>query len=121
LQTCGTTASGSNDTWKLGNIAKSAPDGLYGPGWWDIDMGLRRTFTVIERPTLHLSFQLEADTSNVTNSTFFNIANNSNNTASWNNNCTPQAISCNSGYGAVIGQNPAIKPRDWQFAGRFRF
>ena len=121
LQTCGTTASGSNDTWKLGNIAKSAPDGLYGPGWWDIDMGIRRTFTVIERPTLHLSFQLEADASNVTNSTFFNIANNSNNTAAWNNNCTPQAISCNSGYGAVIGQNPAIKPRDWQFAGRFRF
>ena len=122
----GTGAAGDTYTWKLGNIAKSAPDGLYGPGWWDIDMGIRRTFTVLERPTLHLTFQLEADATNVTNSTFFNIASttgssNNNNAAQWYNNCTPTAVSCNSAYGAISGQNTQIKPRDWQFAGRFRF
>jgi hypothetical protein len=124
LQTCGVTGSGApNDTWKLGNIASSAPDGLTGPGWWDVDLGIRRTFTVVERPSLHLTFQLEADTQNATNSTFFNINAGSNNTASWENNCNPQSTNstCNFAYGGITGQNTQIKPRDWQFAGRFRF
>jgi len=121
LQTCSAGLAPSA-TWKLGNIASSAPDGLYGPGWWDIDIGIRRTFTVIEKPGLHLTFQVEADTQNATNSTFFNInGSGSNNTATWENNCTGQSTSCNTGYGSVTGQNKQIPPRDWQFAGRFRF
>jgi len=115
-QSCGT---GSiYGTWKLGNVANTAPDGLYGPGWWDIDLGIRRTFTVIERPTLHLTFQVEGDIINATNSTFFNIS-----STSWNNNCSAQSIAsnCNLAYGAVGGQNVQIPPRDMQFAGRFRF
>ena len=101
-----------------------APDGLTGPGWWDIDLGIRRTFTVVERPSLHLTFQIEADTQNATNSTFFNInGGGSNNTASWQNNCNPQSTTsnCNLAYGGITGQNRQIPPRDWQFAGRFRF
>jgi len=123
LQTCSAGLAPSA-SWKLGNIASSAPDGLYGPGWWDIDLGIRRTFTVIERPSLHLTFQLEADTQNATNSTFFNInGGGSNNTASWENNCNPQSTTsnCNLAYGGITGQNKQIPPRDWQFAGRFRF
>jgi hypothetical protein len=123
LQTCAAGLAPSA-TWKLGNIAKSAPYGLFGPGWWDIDLGLRRTFTVVERPSLHLTFQVEADTQNATNSTFFNInGGGSNNTASWNNNCNAQSSpsTCNFAYGGVTGQNKQISPRDWQFAGRFRF
>lgn len=103
--TCGGTTE-PNTTFKLGNIANSAPDGLHGPGWWDVDMGLRRTFNVRETATLHLTFQLEADVDNATNSTFFNLS-----SASWGN----------SAYGTISGQNKSIQPRDWQFAGRFRF
>ena len=55
----------------------AAPDGLYGPGWWDMDLGLRRTFTVRETATLHLTFQVEADVINATNSTFFNLSSHS--------------------------------------------
>jgi hypothetical protein len=90
----------------MGNIARSAPDGLTGPGWWDIQLGLRRTFNVRETATLHLTFQVEADVDNATNSTFFNLS-----SASWDS----------SPYGLVSGQNKSIQPRDWQFAGRFRF
>jgi hypothetical protein len=128
-QTCGVTGSsgqgGSSiySTYKLGNIASSAPDGLYGPGWWDMDLGIRRTFTVIERPTLHLTFQVEGDVINATNSTFFNTYTSSGKVP-WENTCNSQSSisSCNNlAYGTVTGQNIQIPSRDWQFAGRFRF
>jgi hypothetical protein len=103
--TCGGTAE-PNTTFKLGNIARTAPDGLKGPGWWDMDLGIRRTFNVRETATLHLTFEFVADVTNATNSTFFNIA-----STSWGN----------SAYGTIGGQNKQILPRDWQFEGRFRF
>ena len=102
--TCGTL--GAHNTYKLGNISRSGADGLHGPGWWDIDLGLRRTFNVRETATLHLTFQVEADVDNATNSTFFNLS-----SAAWSN----------ANYGVVSGQNQSVPPRDWQFAGRFRF
>jgi hypothetical protein len=105
--TCGGTAE-PNVTYKLGNISRNAPDNLHGPGWWDIDTGIRRTFNVRETATLHLTFQFEADVTNTTNSTFFNLAGSG---GSWDN----------AAYGTVGGQNKSILPRDWQFAGRFRF
>jgi hypothetical protein len=94
-------------SYKLGNIARNAPDGLHGPGWWNINLGMRRTFMLRETATLHLSFQLEADVTNTTNSTFFNVGS----AAGWDN----------SNYGEMSGQNQQAPPRDWQFAGRFRF
>jgi hypothetical protein len=93
-------------TYKTGNVARSAPDGLHGPGWWDVDLGIRRTFNVRETATLHLTFQVEADVTNTTNSTFFNFSG-----SGWENNS----------FAYVNGQNQQIVPRDWQFAGRFRF
>ena len=95
-------------TYKLGNIARNAPDGLHGPGWWDVDLGIRRTFNVRETATMHLTFQIEADVTNTTNSTFFNLGGSG---SGWDT----------STYGEVSGQNQQIPPRDWQFAGRFRF
>ena len=103
--TCGTTTE-PNTTFKIGNLARSAPYGLHGPGWWDIDLGLRRSFNVRETATLHLTFEFEADVTNATNSTFFNIASTTWDTAA---------------FGQVGGQNQNVQPRDWQFAGRFRF
>jgi hypothetical protein len=102
---CGATTE-PNTTFKLGNVARTAPYGLTGPGWWDIQLGLRRTFNVRETATLHLTFQVEADVDNATNSTFFNLS-----SSTWDT----------SAFGLIGGQNKSIQPRDWQFAGRFRF
>jgi hypothetical protein len=43
---------------------------------------------------------------NATNSTFFNLS-----SSTWDT----------SAFGLIGGQNKSIQPRDWQFAGRFRF
>jgi hypothetical protein len=102
---CGGTTE-PNTTFKIGNAARTAPYGLTGPGWWDIQLGLRRTFNVRETATLHLTFQVEADVDNATNSTFFNLS-----SSNWDS----------STFGLISGQNKSIQPRDWQFAGRFRF
>lgn len=105
---CGNTNS-PTATWKLGNVARSAADGVYLPGWWDVDMGIVRTFNVRETATLHLTFQVRADVTNLTNSTFFNVA-----SQQWN-------TSASAAYGTIGGQNQNVQPRDWQFQGRFRF
>jgi hypothetical protein len=102
----GGSTSEPNTSYKIGNVGRTAPFGLTGPGWWDVDLGIRRTFNVRETTRLHLTFQVEADVTNATNSTFFNLS-----SSQWNN----------SAYGYISGQNQQIKPRDWQFAGRFRF
>jgi len=61
---------------------------------------------VRETATLHLTFQVEADVFNATNSTFFNLS-----SSTWDS----------SAFGLISGQNKSIQPRDWQFDGRFRF
>ena len=106
--TCGS-VSEPNITTKIGNVARSAPDGLHGPGWWDVQMGLRRTFNIHESAKANITFQFEADVDTLFNSTFFNI-----NSTAW------QGIG-NTSFGQVNGQNRSIPPRDFQFAGRFRF
>lgn len=111
----------NSGSYKLGNVARSAPDGIRGPGWKDMDLGLRRTFDVRNTETLHLTFQLEADVTNVTNSTYFSLATNA---TEWNTCAagltTIQQCAANA-YGTIGGQNASVPPRDWQFAGRFRF
>jgi hypothetical protein len=109
------------NSYKLGNIARSAPDGLRGPGWKDLDLGIRRTFTVRDTESVHLTFQVEADVTNVTNSTYFVLATGA---TQWNTcaaGLTTIAQCAANAYGTIGGQNPAVPPRDWQFAGRFRF
>jgi hypothetical protein len=108
-------------SYKLGNVARSAPYGLTGPGYWDVDLGIRRTFLMHESSALKLTFQLEADVINVTNSTFFSLAGGN---SGWGV-CPPNVTNttqCSAlAFGTVGGQNGAVPPRDWQFAGRFRF
>ena len=106
--TCGGTAPNGepNQTPKLGNVARTGPDGLTGPGWWSVTMGVRRTFNIRETARLHLTFEFEGDVDNVTNSTFFNVA-----STKWGA----------ADFATISGQNQNVKPRDWQFIGRFRF
>ena len=124
--TCATnTTPEPNTSFKLGNVARTAPYGLTGPGWWDIDLGLRRTFNIRETATLHLTFQIEADVTNATNSTFFNVGS----TTPTINGAAGSSVasaggegwSSPSSFGTTSSQNQSIQPRDWQFAGRFRF
>jgi hypothetical protein len=124
--TCTTNATAEpNTSFKIGNVARSAPYGLYGPGWWDIDLGLRRTFNILETASWHLTFQIEADVSNATNSTFFNVGST---TPTINGAASSSVASAGgegwsspSSFGTVNSQNQQIQPRDWQFEGRFRF
>jgi hypothetical protein len=119
---------GSGSTTLIGNAPATAPYGLTGPGWWDIDMGIRRTFSILERANLHLTFEVEGDVINTTNSTFFNIggfnSNGNNSSQSWAV-CNPGATTlqlCSAlAFGSITGQNQNVPPRDWQFSGRFRF
>jgi hypothetical protein len=129
--TCGTTngstgAAGDytgaqfNPTWKIGNITNSGAYGVTGPGYWDLDLGIRRIFNIRETTNEHLTFQVEADVINVTNSTFFTLATGG---TGWNV-CQPGQtyLTCGvAAYGTIGGQNSSVPPRDWQFAGRFRF
>jgi hypothetical protein len=112
------------NTVKIGNIARSAPYGLYGPGWWDLDLGIRRTFSVVERGTMHVTFEVEGDVINSTNSTFFTL---SPTATQYNPNACAAGVAatvsnCGQlGFGTVGGQNNNVPPRDWQLAGRLRF
>lgn len=61
------TASGSPYAYTFGDAARTAPFGMYGPGNYDIDISLRRSFGITERA--HMTF--EGDLYNVTNHTQF--------------------------------------------------
>jgi hypothetical protein len=115
---------GNLQTVKIGNIARSAPYGLYGPGWWDLDLGIRRTFSLMERGNQHITFEVEGDVINTTNSTFFTL---SSTATQYNPNPCAAGVAatvsnCGQlGFGTVGGQNNNVPPRDWQLAGRLRF
>ena len=107
-------------SFTLGNVARSAPYGITGPGWKDLDLGIRRTFQVRETASYHVTFQLEADVINATNSTYFTLASGATGWGTCAAGATVQSCSA-ANYGTIGGQNSAVPPRDWQFAGRFRF
>jgi hypothetical protein len=52
----------------FGNLARTAPDGLYGPGNYNIDISLRRTFGLRYEG---VKLMLEGDLYNLTNHTQF--------------------------------------------------
>jgi hypothetical protein len=56
-------------THAFGNAARTAPFGLYGPGNYDIDISLRRSFAIPHFERSH--HLLEGDLYNVTNHTQF--------------------------------------------------
>jgi hypothetical protein len=96
------TATGSPYAYTFGNAARTAPFGMYGPGSYDVDVSLRRVFTMPKFERAHLT--LEADLYNVTNKvTFGGIG-----TAFGSSN-----------FGQVSTQ--ANLPRDAQLSGRFEF
>jgi hypothetical protein len=94
------TASGSPYAYTFGDAARTAPFGMFGPGNYDIDISLRRNFSVTERA--HLT--LEGDLYNLTNHTQFMVGG----TAFGSSN-----------FGTVSGQ--ANSSRDAQLSMRLEF
>ncbi len=82
-----------------GNAARSAADGVFGMGYYDVDMGLKRLFPIYQQWTL----QVEADMSNVTNHTVW---------------ASPSGAVANSSYGLITGTANGYAPRHVQLAAR---
>lgn len=88
------------NTLQIGDVARTAPYGLFGPGGYNIDAGLSRTFHFTERT----NFVFNAEAFNVTNTVHF---------GGIDTNPT------SSTFGTVGRQSNS--PRDWQFSGRVNF
>jgi hypothetical protein len=95
------TEANSPYAYTFGDAARTAPFGMYGPGNYDIDISLRRTFNLpVER--FHLTF--EGDLYNLTNHTQFTVGGTAFGSAS---------------FGTVSGQ--ANSSRDAQLSLRLEF
>ena len=89
-----------NKVYQVGNLARSGAYNLFGPGGFDLDNSLRRSFKIKEG----MSFVFEADSFNVTNAVHFGVA--STNVSSGS-------------FGTINRQSNSA--RDWQFSGRITF
>jgi hypothetical protein len=94
----------------LGNTARTAPYGLRGPGNYDIDGDLRRTFDLWKDG--RVKFIFEASVFNAVNHVWFGS---SASTADGSIGSTTGSSS----FGAVTGQSNS--PRQWQMAGHVTF
>jgi hypothetical protein len=85
-----------------GTAARVGADGVYGMGFYDVDMSLKRSFPIYESWRL----QFEADMSNVTNHVVWG---------------SPNGTVGGSTYGEITGLNTFISPRDVQLSMRLNF
>ncbi|MBB5066594.1 TonB-dependent receptor [Granulicella mallensis] len=86
----------------IGDAPRSAPFGLRGPGVYNLNMGLRRSFQIADNS----SFIFGVDCQNVTNKVTFSGINTVVNSAS---------------FGTVSSATSNSGSRDFQFSGRIRF
>lgn len=86
--------------YQIGDVPRTAPYGLFGPGGYNIDAGLQRTFRITEQ----MNFAFTAEAFNVTNTVQFGGINTN---------------ASSSGFGTVSRQTNSA--RDWQFSGRLNF
>jgi carboxypeptidase family protein len=85
--------------YTYGNAGRNS---LRGPGYTDVDFSLFRNFTFLERYT----FQFRAESFNLFNHP--NFAN-------------PDSTVEDSNFGKITSINSSSSPREWQFAGTFKF
>jgi len=98
------------DGMVIGNAGRTAPYGLRGPGNYNIDGNLRRTFDLWKNE--RVKFIFEASVFNAVNHVWFGSAAS---TADGSIGSTTGSSS----LGVVTGQ--ANSPRQWQFAGHINF
>ena len=87
----------------FGNTARTAPYNIYGPGNYNLDISLRRSFALHLGESSRLS--LQADLYNVTNHTQFTVA---------------SAVFGNAAFGQVSGTQANTR-RSAQLSGRIDF
>ncbi len=100
--------------YELGDTARTAPYGLRGPGNYNIDASLRRTFDLWKSE--NVKFIFEASVFNAVNHVWFGSAATTADGSigsSFTTNTAPSSL------GVVAGQ--ANNPRQWQFAGHINF
>lgn len=110
-----------NNTYQVGNVPATGGFNVFGPGYWEVDGGLSRTFKIRE----DLSFVFAAQVENLTNHFSFNLPTKGSNTtinqvvkgAGPNGNGVGTNTKSNFGTLTNSGQGP----RDWQFNGKFVF
>jgi hypothetical protein len=100
------TAFTATPAYMFGNAARTAPYGIYGPGNYQLDISLRRTFPIYKRASL----LFEGDMFNVTNHTFFAVSAGS---LAYTNSTT--------NMGSISGINSNSASRDMQFAAKLQF
>jgi hypothetical protein len=101
-----------NGGFVIGNAARTAPFGLRGPGNYDIDNSLRRTFDLWNKE--NVKFVFEANVFNATNHVWFgSTSTNASSSIGQTFGSTTTLL------GSVSGQ--ANNPRQWQFAGHINF
>jgi hypothetical protein len=110
-----------SNEYVIGDLARTAPYGLRGPGNYNIDGSLRRTFDLWKDG--RVKFVFEASVFNAVNHVWFGSTS-STADGSINSSVTgPQTVS------GVVEQSPALgtvagqanNPRQWQFAGHINF
>jgi hypothetical protein len=86
--------------YTYGNVARTAPDGLFAPKVQEVDLNVRREFPIHEA----VRFSLQGDVFNVSNSVYFSA---------------PNTTLDSTSYGYLTAQ--ANQPRKWQFSARLSF
>lgn len=106
-----------NKTYQVGNAPATGAYHVFGPGSWQVDGGLSRTFKIHE----NLSFVFAAQVSNLTNHFNFGGPNTTINKVV--NGAGPNGNGLGTNTGSAFGTlgNSGTGPRDWQFNGKFVF
>ena len=105
-------------TYMIGNATRTAPYGLRGPGNYNIDGSLRRSFNVWNKE--NVKFVFEANVFNAVNHVWFGSTS-TNASGSIGQSFTYDGVNASTlgSFGTVVGQ--ANNPRQWQFAGHLNF
>ena len=93
--------------YKIGNSPRTAAQGLYGPGNYQLDLALVRSFPL--HITEQTAFKFRAEWYNVTNHTLFAVA-----SSAWS------STNANAAFGTVTS-NAAANRKAFQFSGRIEF
>ncbi len=101
--------------FEIGNIARNGAYGLRGPGNYDIDGSLRRTFNLMRSD--RVKFLFEADVFNAVNHVWFGTT--SSNASGSIGESFSSSPAASTSLGVVNGQ--ANLPRQWQFEGHIIF
>jgi hypothetical protein len=96
--------------YTIGNLRRTAPFGLRGPGGYNENLSLRRSFPIYER----LNFTFEASAFNIDGHVDFGAPN-----QSFSGTAGQPGVLGTSAFGTVTSQSNS--PRDFQFSGRLAF